>query len=147
MEQKNKDLLIRDLCARLPYGVKAVLKRTNCHKSTKHKVNEKDIYSFRTGKPLEEDYGQHDYYKVVVTDIKPYLFPMSSLTEKQKKYITDRWGINEDFDFEIDPNWGNFSIELGEVVGFINWCYENHFDINSLIPRELANDATGLNIY
>lgn len=80
-------------------------------------------------------------------DCKPYLFPLSSMTEEQKKYITDRWGINENFDFEIDPNWGKFFVELDDAVGFINWCYENHFDISSLIPRELARDATNLNIY
>ena len=68
MTQEQKDLLLKDLCGRLPYGVKAVLTRTNCRDSV-NKVSEKDIYSFRTGRPLEEDHGQHDYYRVVVTDI------------------------------------------------------------------------------
>ena len=29
----------------------------------------------------------------------------------------------------------------------VNYCYKNHFDINGLIPKGLANDATNLNIY
>lgn len=40
------------------------------------------------------------------TEIKPYLLPLSSMSEDQRKYITDRWGINEEFDFEINPDWG-----------------------------------------
>lgn len=133
MEQKNKDLLLRDLCARLPYGVKAVLKRTNCHKSTKHKVNEKDIYSFRTGKPLEEDYGQHDYYKVIVTDIKPYLLPLSSMTTKQKVELSMLVvGVEDIFK--------SFLIE-------VEFYHKHHIDYIGLIPMGLAVDATGLNIY
>ena len=134
MKQEDKELLLKDLCARLPYGVKAVLKQTNCHNSTKHKVSEKDIYSFSTGRPLEEDYGQHDYYKVIVTDIKPYLFPFSSMTEEQQKewkslMIKDQFGI------------------LYYTVESYDYLYKNHIDIRGLIPMGLALDATGLNIY
>ena len=82
-----------------------------------------------------------------VSEVKPYLLPMSSMTEEKRKYISDRWGINENFDFEIDPNWGEYFVDLCDAVGFINWCYENYFDINFLIPKGSALDATGLNIY
>jgi hypothetical protein len=97
------------------------------------------VYSERFS--VEVIVGYDDY------EIKPYLFPLSSMTEEQRKYISDRWGINENFDFEIDPDWGEYFVNLGDAVGFINWCYENHFDINGLIPRGLAEDATYLNIY
>ena len=80
-------------------------------------------------------------------EYKPYLFPLSSMTEEQKKYITDKWSINEEFNFEIDTNWGEYFVELGDTVDFINWLNENHFDYNGLIPMGLAIDATGLNIY
>ena len=132
MTQENKELLLKDLCARLPYGLKAVLKQTNCHDSTKHKVNEKDIYSFRTGKPLEEDYGQHDYYKVIVTDIKPYLFPLSSMTEEQYK---EYWELEHSGDME------HLSIPA------LDWLNANHFDYRGLIEKGLAINATELNIY
>ena len=130
MKQEDKELLLKDLCARLPYGLKAVLKQTNCHNSTKHKVSEKDIYSFRTGRPLEEDYGQHDYYKVIVTDIKPYLFPLSSMTDEQKKDLTKfvANGI------------------MGENIVY-DWYNKKHFDYRGLIPMGLAINATNLNIY
>lgn len=133
MKQEEKELLLKDLCARLPYGVKAVLKQTNCHNSTKHKVSEKDIYSFSTGRPLEEDYGQHDYYKVIVTDIKPYLFPFSSMTTKQKAELSMLVvGVEDIFK--------SFLIE-------VEFYHKHHLDYRGLIPMGLAVDATGLNIY
>lgn len=81
------------------------------------------------------------------TEIKPYLFPLSSMSEDQRKYITDRWGINEEFDFEINPDWGEYFVELGDIVDFIDWLNENHFDYRGLIEKGLAIDATGLKIY
>ena len=80
-------------------------------------------------------------------EYKPYLFPLSSMTEEQKKYISNKWGINEEFDFEIDPNWGEYFVELGYTVEFIDWLNKNHFDYRGLINKGLAIDATGLNIY
>ena len=151
MKQEDKDLLLRDLCARLPYGVKAVLKQTNCHNSTKHKVNEKDIYSFRTGKPLEEDYGQHDYYKVVVTDIKPYLFPLSSMTEEQESYLhfNTKFSITRFGNLIVKTDENDYPFDVGEDdwLNLFDWLNKNHFDYRGLITKGLAIDATGLNIY
>lgn len=137
MTQKQKDLLLKDLCARLPYGVKV--------QSYNY---EEDIETIETLYEINSD----GYMSTIECDtlkniFKPYLFPLSSMTEEQKKYISDRWGINEEFDFEIDPNWGEYFVELGDTVGFIDWLHENHFDYRGLIPIRLANDATGLNIY
>lgn len=133
MKQEDKELLIKNLCARLPYGVKA------------------RVYNHWRDDVQDETITIENLHQLIKTfsieDIKPYLFPLSSISEEQKKYISDRWGVNEDFDFEIDPNWGEYFVDLGDAVGFINWCYENHFDINGLIPKGSALDATGLNIY
>ena len=150
MTQEDKILLIRDLCGRLPYGVKAYIKNWS-------KLDRKyyeGVYTVESIDPsLNSIYAdsERSSVKVIVgyydDEIKPYLFPMSSMTEEQKKHITDRWGINEDFNFEIDPNWGEYIVELGDTINFINWLNENRFDINNLIPKGLAIDATGLNIY
>ena len=67
-------------------------------------------------------------------DYKPYLFPLSSMTEKQKKeyqYITERW-MN-------DPAYS--------ISDSIDWLNKTHFDYRGLIEKGLAIDATGLNIY
>jgi hypothetical protein len=146
----DKELLLKDLCARLPYGVKAVLKQTNCHNSTKHEVNEKDVYSFRTGRPLEEDYGQHDYYKVIVTDIKPYLFPMSSMTVEQRCKVQNLLPNNCDISFKnqkITFHNEEGSIQLDKLEKLFNFFNLYHIDYRGLIPMGLAIDATGLNIY
>ena len=102
------------------------------------------------GVTLGEDFGGYvdiGQYSLPIECIKPYLFPLSSMTEEQKKYISNKWGINEEFDFEIDPNWGEYFVELGYTVEFIDWLNKNHFDYRGLIPMGLAIDATNLNIY
>ena len=128
MTQENKELLLKDLCARLPYGVI---------------IQVKDW----TVLDAELKIGHINRLQISDVELKPYLFPLSSMTEEQKKYISNKWGINEEFDFEIDSNWGEYFVELGDTVDFINWLNKNHFDIYRLIPIGLAIDATGLNIY
>ena len=149
MTSEEKELLFKDLCARLPYGVKCLVNYTICNETTDYNdVPSSTVDTITTINRQTESYFFEWLSEWFDCDeFKPYLFPMSSMTEEQRKYISDRWGVNEDFDFEIDPNWGRFFVELGDVLGFINWCYENHLDINGLIPKDSANDATGLNIY
>mgnify|MGYP006333450219 CR=1 FL=1 len=139
LSKEEKELLLKDLCARLPYGV--ICKEY--YAKVEGKLVQIGIHYYMC--LLSNDYGKNEF--AYVPNCKPYLFPLSSMTEEQKKYIADRWGINENFEFEIDPNWGKYFVELGDAVGFINWCYENHLDINGLIPRNLAIDATDKNIY
>lgn len=141
MKQEPQELLLKDICARLPYGIKA----------SYYGVEEEcETWDEIEGITLDEDFGGYvdiGQYSLPIERIKPYLFPLSSMTREQKKYITDKWGVNEEFDFEIDTNWGKYFVELGDTVDFINWLNENHFDIYGLIPMELALDATNLNIY
>ena len=146
MTQEQKELLIKDLCARLDTNLVCSIYRID-----DYGVGYRDeiLRGYCKGDIWDEFYFGDDCGIGIdnVSKIKPYLIPLSKMTEEQKKYINDRWGVNENFDFEIDPNWGKFFVELGDVVGFISWCYENHFDINGLIPRGLAEDATDKNIY
>ena len=141
MKQEPQELLLKDICARLPYGIKA----------SYYGVEEEcETWDEIEGITLDEDFGGYvdiGQYSLPIERIKPYLFPLSSMTEEQKKYITDKWGINEEFDFEIDTNWGKYFVELGDTVDFINWLNENHFDVYGLIPMGLAIDATNLKIY
>ena len=125
MEQEDKDLLLRDLCARLPYGVK-------CYKMTfKPELAEEVICMLRNGSHNCVQLGTFLYR---LEHIKPYLFPLSSMTEEQKRdyqYITERW-MN-------DPTY--------TISDSFDWLHKNHFDYRGLIPKGLAIDATGLNIY
>lgn len=132
----DKELLLKDICARLPYGVKINTIQGNF---TLLGLTNERIFT------TCEVEGCHNDFPIEC--IKPYLFPLSSMTEEQKKYITDRWGINDEFDFEINPDWGEYFVELGDIVDFIDWLNKNHFDYRCLIEKGLAIDATGLNIY
>ena len=136
MTQTEKELLLRDLCARLPYSIKASYYGADEECETWDEV---DGVAF--------DYVEIGQYSLPIERIKPYLFPLSSMTEEQKKYISNKWGINEEFDFEIDPNCGEYFVELGYTVEFVDWLNKNHFDYRGLIDKSLALDATGLNIY
>lgn len=98
MTQKDKELLLKDICARLPYGVIALTEKGKGH------ICDINLTIFGTEIGVNTNPCIRDTF--VIDDIKPYLFPLSSMTEEQKKYINDRWGVNENFNFKIDPNWG-----------------------------------------
>ena len=141
MDKKYKELLLKDLCARLPYGIKAAYYGVEEECETWNEIK---------GVTLGEDFGGYvdiGQYSLPIECIKPYLFTLSSMTEEQKKYISNKCGINEEFYFEIDPNFGEYFVELGDKVDFIDWLNKNHFDYRGLIDKSLALDANGLNIY
>ena len=135
MTQTENELLMKDISCRIPYGV-----IVNVNGISNVKLTSVSWYG-------EVGVDDGSTYLYPISEIKPYLFPMSSMTEEQKKYITNKWSINEEFDFEIDPNWGEYFVELGYTVEFIDWLNKNHFDYRGLIDKSLALDATGLNIY
>lgn len=84
---------------------------------------------------------QEDYHEV-----KPYLFPLSSMTEEQKDEIRNRFCYEWETDEDVSDLWKH-ELEFGYALEFIQWCYENHLDIGGLIPKGLAIDCTNLNIY
>ena len=155
MTQKDKDLLLKDLCARLPYGVKAYVRNwskldrkyyegTYTVASIHPSLNTILAYSERSSVEVIVGYDDHE--------IKPYLFPMSSMTPEQENEWNDLFHNPLDELFTKDKNGG---IERNEklllisksMLDPIQWCYKNNFDILGFIPMGLAIDATGLNIY
>ena len=143
MTQEDKQLLLKDLSARLPYGVKCIVTKSRTEEGQKGDVGKIGWVSLEGVDCI----GDREPFFSEFGNFKPYLIPLSSMTEEQKKYITDRWGINDEFDFEINPDWGEYFVELGDIVDFIDWLNKNHFDYRGLIEKGLAIDATGLNIY
>ena len=125
MTQEQKELLLKDLCARLPYGVKGLVTFNGNHFMTQHQVEDRTI----DGK-LYDRFAefQSSWYDNVT--IKPYLFPMSSMTEEQK----------------TSHNFLKHSA-YANPIKLVDWYNKNHFDYRGLIPMGLANDATGKNIY
>ena len=80
-----------------------------------------------------------------VDDIKPYLFPLSSMTEEQIQEYTYIVNYISSDDTE---NWveGEF-IYVEQFTQLMHFYHINHLDYMGLIPMGLAIDATGLNIY
>ena len=121
MTQEEKDLLLKDLCARLPYGVKISVPELWTNKEKIETLNE--IFK-----------GDDDLYRVndsgiLIKYIKPYLFPLSSMTEEQKEDMVKS------------------SCGIGSDKNVFDWYNKNHFDYRGLIPMGLAIDATNKNIY
>ena len=136
MTQEDKDLLLKDLCARLPYGV-------ICHYDTiVPMVGKVKSYgrlyniSFFDVKPCFQFHCNRDIFDF--DNVKPYLFPLSSMSEEK---------IEELLDIVIPTNNGSGVIEESNIGKYMDWCYKNHFDYIGLIEKGLAIDATGLNIY
>lgn len=145
MTPEQKELLLKDLCARLPYGVKAYVKNWSkldrkyyegvyTVKSIHPSLNTILVYSERFS--VEVIVGYDDY------EIKPYLFPLSSMTEEQKEEALPL--LNNCDYYTID---GVIKWLDNHPIKFFDWCDKNHFDYRGLIEKGLALDATGLNIY
>lgn len=153
MTQENKDLLLKDLCARLPYGVKVQVDLQS------------DTYSPITCKVCSIEYAEpgsafigvetslDTYNEFSEFLCKPYLFPFSSMTEEQYKEWCDLESNPLDEILAKNANCEKMStlehhlLIAKSLTDSVNYCYKNHFDIYGLIPMGLAIDATGKNIY
>lgn len=127
MTKENKELLLKDLCARLSYNV---ICQVEFRESGKYQSKS----MFLSGVFTDEAYFTTESGSIYSNEYKPYLFPMSSMTEEQKneyQYITERW-----------MNDSSYSISDS-----IDWLNKNHFDYRGLIEKGLAIDATDLTIY
>lgn len=147
MTVEEKDLLLKDLCSRLPYGVKCTF-------------NGKNIYKVYGIDEVVNDDGDWEYAictkrtsPLYISDCKPYLFPLSSMTDEQREEFVKF----ADYQPKLEDCGRHQELYYYDLVGYennlypnsnaIDWCNKNHFDYRGLIPMDLANDATGLNIY
>lgn len=128
MTQKDKELLLQDLSARLPYGVL-------CDIGLDHPLPLQRLFVDRLDGILLDFYEDGLDYQVYISEVKPYLFPLSSMTEEQSKIYHEL--IHGMFGTSV-------LINLEELMNFF---YKNHLDWRGLIPKGLAIDATNKNIY
>ena len=137
MTQEQKELLVKDLCSRLPYGVKISIPDLWTQKIEIEILNE--IFKGDDGLYRVNSTGQ------CIEHIKPYLFPLASMTEEQ----INNCPIKETNFNIIKSNIGYGIIEIPWKLSylFIDWCTKNHIDYRGLIPMGIALDATGQNIY
>lgn len=143
MTQNKKDILLKDLCARLPYGVKVHFSGWDSEYLQQKEMVD-TLYSIDS-----DGYCNTDEYDSLLElgNIKPYLFPLSSMTDEQIMHAPDPIHVCDLEDLRYDNIWTKLNIRFPDLIDLINWLLKNHFDIYGLIPMGLAIDATGLNIY
>ena len=127
MMVEEKELLLKDLCARLPYNV-------ICQVEFKENGKYNSKVMLLSGIFTDEAYFTTKGGSIYSNEYKPYLFPLSSMTEEQKQeyqHITERWMYDSSY----------------SISDSIDWLNVHHFDYRGLIEKGLAIDATRLNIY
>ena len=128
MTSEDRELLLKDLGGRLPYRVKILDIPANVVGKL-FLISTTDTVQYETA----DDSGIQTLY-----NIKPYLRPMSSMTEEEQRTLDSMC------------NGVEMVSRLSGLKMFdkaFNWLNENHFDYRGLIEKGLAIDATGLNIY
>ena len=140
MEKYFKQLLLKDICSRLPYNPYCKVK------DIKEPVKLLQIeVSDVDGILLNFNYKIDNLpLQVYLSEVKPYLRSLSSMTPEEKKYIKYKWGYS---DWDTLNDFINYTlIDTCDAESFIDWLNENYFDYRGLIENGLAINATGLNI-
>ena len=138
MTQENRELLLKDLCARLPYGIKFLRESWNYEW-------DQELSVIEVLEDIDKD-GYINKTKVYnVEDIKPYLFPLSSMTEEQHNEFFSYYHNIEMAEVKSSGDYLKAAY-IGDDAKY-SWLNKNHFDYRGLIEKNLAIDATNLNIY
>ena len=149
MTQEERMLLIKDLSARLPYAV--TVEHTSGFRGTLHDMTVHHMYDENDNVYdaicYTDFFGDED--SIYIEYFKPYLFPLSSMTEEQQEefdriYADDMQVVANNLKNRLDGK--PYETNLGHYR-HIDWLNANHFDYRGLIPKGLAIDATGKNIY
>lgn len=139
MTQEDKELLLKDLCSRLPYGVKIeltwwVMGEGTCINTTLEPDHIEQL--------LNDEDGD--------TEIKPYLRPMSSMTEEEFTNLKEYSGLKYDqLDLASFQN-GTYKcldfylseVPSAVVIKVFDWLNRYHFDYRNLIQMSLAIAVT-----
>lgn len=123
MTQEEKQLLLKDLCGRLSYGV---------------------ILLAPNGRTICQTDGNTGAELFVGEGWKPYLRPISSMTKEEM--LEYSCFVSKEYDGYLNddtPDFtGNHFVYIEDVDIFIDWLNENHFDYRDLIPKGLAIEVT-----
>lgn len=128
MTHEEKQLLLKDISARLPYS-------TKCYcKWSKEAPNGTSGYIQELSTFLLDEFEMMDNPECncQVSEIKPYLRPMSSMTKEERLVYEQRL---HDVGRSIDV------IDADDVVSHIDWLLAHHFDFRGLIEKGLALEA------
>ena len=137
MTQEEKQLLLVDLCGRLPYGVMVRVEGEKYFNETKE--------PYITNLSLNNYILDYDDVTII-----PYLRPMSSMTEEELKELNEKYGNIAYFFIQEPPYYHGLqaqhedigSIEISEFSEIYDWLNAHHFDYRGLIERGLALEAS-----
>ena len=144
MTKENKELLIKDLCRRLPYGVIVQVNdglRGIYDRRLVQVFCDRVSCSVNVCNPLKEC--------ICIDSVKPYLSPLSSMTEEDKDELfrlctIGNGGVNTDWEslgvkiIDSHPRYGDY---YSTDYSAIDWLDRNMFDYRGLIPKGLALEA------
>ena len=138
MKTEDQDLLLNDLCGSVPYWVKCFVKSDGYVSFISSIESQYGVVTFDDGRQEE------------ICDIKPCLYPLSSMTKEQKREYHQ--STSKDIDMLQDVileriNGKDNTNSHAIAYNGIDWLNAHHFDYRGLIEKGLAIDATGLNIY
>ena len=126
MTQEDKKLLLKDLCARLPYGV--IVDPVDCGKAILVGIKDGGLLLFDTIRKKEYDKPWDIEY------IKPYLRPISSITRGEKEEF-EQIRYNAEAKLFNAFSKGGFTLAFHEIN---DWLNAHHFDYRGLIGKDLA---------
>lgn len=135
MTQEEKELLLNDICTRLPYGVKCQVQEdeyTYIGTLCRIEVDNKNGHLL----DFAESISGLDC-QVYLSEIKPYLFPFSSMTKEQTIEYCD---LQAKFLYSSQ-------YPVTDSYELFEWLNKNRIDYRGLIEKGLAINATGLEIY
>lgn len=137
MTQQEKQLLLKDLCARLPYSVWGL-----------HRGEDLPLYVIDNSGAYKV-LGYNAWFNIDSVPFKPYLRPMSSMTEEELKELNEKYGNIAYFFIQEPPYYHGLqaqhsdigSIEISEFSEIYDWLNAHHFDYRGLIQMGLALEA------
>ena len=141
MTQENKELLLKDLSARLPYGVKA--QYGSCFGEIKSICT---VYGDVDITIVNNKLNNRDIS--LLENIKPYLRPMSSMTEEEEVELNNILPCGTSFSYATKGELITYTDQEYDCDYFFSsfakiqdWLNEHHFDFRGLIEKGLALEA------
>lgn len=131
MTQEEKQLLLKDLCARLPYGV--MLR----HKNVDGNYKLVSVFNDGSGR-IGVSQNDIPLTPTSIDVCQPYLRPLSSMTEEEKDEYDSMFSNAR----RIYCNCAYYdTVQEDDIPDFVDWLLEHHFDYRGLIEKGLALEA------